>query len=272
MFFNSDFTIFNRKYVPKANGQARVSIGELSVTVIDDPFWQKFAQGWEPDTLRIYQSCLKQGATVVDIGAWIGPTLLFALACGAEHIYAIEPNPASFEKLKSLVDLNPRLADRITLINKAVSEQTGMVNMALAVNEEDTSMFGIRTGEPQGRNVEVESSPLIELIDAHEIDKFDLIKIDIEGAEVMLHRDLEILSRRQCQCIHLSVHVPFFHERSDIQAFAGSLKNYTVYDDRGDLLQFEEVKFRLLSESSHPPWGTRHGNFFELLLHTVYRT
>lgn len=268
MFNNKDSTVFKRNYVPQADGLALVSIGGITVTVVDDPFWRRFAQQWEPDTERIYQSVIKPDAVVLDIGAWIGPTLLFALACGAQEIYAVEPNPDSFQKLSRLIRLNPQLADRVTLINSAISAHSGSVTMGLAAGDEDTSMFGIcRQGHNQ-RTQEVAATTLDGLINDHGLDQINLIKIDIEGAEAMLCNDLEILSRRQQLCIHLSVHVPFFASNADKPAFADSLKNFLIYDDRGEKLQHQQLKQRLLCEAIHPPWGTRHGNFFELLLLT----
>jgi hypothetical protein len=138
--------------------------------------------------------------------------------------------------------------------------------MGLAAGEEDTSMFGIRRQGHQDRNVQVSATPLHQLMKDYELGEIDLIKIDIEGAEVMLSKDLEILSRRQQPCIHLSIHVPFFPQTGDKPAFAKSLEDFVVYDDRGDLLEHGQLRNRILCETMHPAWGTQHGNFFELLL------
>ena len=268
MFNNSNITLFNRKYVQQADGFARISMGEITVTVHDDPFWQKFAQRWEPETERIYQSCVRPGSTVLDIGAWIGPTLLFALACGAKTIYAIEPNPGSYQYLKSLLELNPNIADGITLINKAVSAQTGILNMGLPKDEEDTSMFGIQARSSPSQNLQIPATTLGRLIQDYDLNAIDLIKIDIEGTEVLLYEDLQALSHGQQPLIHLSVHVPFFPENADKHAFTHSLKNFTVFDDRGEPLSHEELVNRITTESLYPEWGTKHGNFFELVLVT----
>lgn len=42
--------------------------------------------------------CNKEN-TYIDIGAWIGPTVLYG-ACVSKHVYAIEPDPAAVSQLK----------------------------------------------------------------------------------------------------------------------------------------------------------------------------
>ena len=261
MMIHNNITLFNRYYNSLGNDLANVTIGDLNVTVPDHPFWQKFADGWEPDTERVYQSTVKAGSTVLDIGAWIGPTLLFALACGAEKIIALEPNPESHSVIEKTLNLNPDIAKKITLLNQAANNKPGVLKMGLVKGESDTSTFGI-----QGDQIDIPTTTIGNLIELHDLEKIDLIKIDIEGAEVLLSDDLEKLSQQSGQVIHLSIHVPFFPEHSDKHRFARACKDFIIYDDRGEKLDHQVLIKRLLSEDSHPEWGTKHGNFFELLL------
>ena len=250
-----------RYYEPLDEEIARVSIGDLEILVPEHPFWARFAKGWEPDTERIYRENVKQGSVILDVGAWIGPTLIFGLYCGASSIVALEPNPTSFARLQKLVALNPDFNARITLINRALHSRPGKLDMGQIRGEEDTSMFSI-----SGNGVEVETISLFSLIDDYRLDQIDLIKIDIEGAEALLLDELQALSDRAGQVIHLSVHVPMFPETSDIERMARVLSAFSVTDDRGDRLQPEELHARLTTKERFPEWGTQHGNFFELLL------
>jgi len=259
--FDIPITLLNRDYQPMESELATVIIGDLEVTVPDHEFWKKFASGWEPDTERIYQSSLSQKSTVLDIGAWIGPTILFSLAYGAENIIALEPNPESFSSLQKILMLNPRLNEKVVLLNQAVSNTPGILKMGLVEGESDTSTFGI-----QGDEIEIETTTITDLIHKYDLNKIDLIKIDIEGSEVLLKDELERLSQIKGQRIHLSIHVPFFPESVDRRSLASALKNFEIYDDRGDQLSFETFKSRLLTDQTHPTWGTKHGNFFEVLL------
>ncbi len=239
----------------------KVSIDDLELLVPNHPFWSKFADGWEPDTERIYRSLLGPGSVVLDIGAWIGPTIVFALSSGASKIIALEPNPSSYRRLEEILEQNPSITERVTLVNRALHTTPGKLKMGLAKGETDTSMFGIT-----GSDYEVETISLEALLQEHQLDKIDLVKIDIEGAEAFLNEELEQLSRQPDQAVHLSVHVPFFPEEIDKNRFADSFSNYKIYDDRGEKLSTQLLRHRLLSKDSHPHWGTQHGNFFELLL------
>ena len=250
-----------RHYEPLNQEIARVSIDDLEILVPEDPFWLRFAAGWEPDTERIYRENVKHGSVVLDVGAWIGPTIIFGLYCGASRIIAVEPNPASFLRLQKLVKLNPDIEKRITLVNRALHPCPGKLTMGQMEGEDDTSMFGI-----SGRGVEVETIALSDLIDEHALDQIDLIKIDIEGAEALLLAELEMLSGLTGQVVHLSVHVPMFPKSSNLERMAEILSAFIVTDDRGGGLSAEELRARLLSTERFPEWGTQHGNFFELLM------
>lgn len=239
----------------------KVSIDDLELVVPNHPFWRKFADGWEPDTERIFRSLLGPGSVVLDIGAWIGPTIIFALSTGASKIIALEPNPNSYRRLKKIIELNPSITERVTLVNRALHTTPGKLKMGLATGETDTSMFGIA-----GSEYEVDTISLGALLQEHQLENIDLVKIDIEGAEAFLHEELEQLSQQTGQAVHLSVHVPFFPEEIDKNQFADSFSNYKIYDDRGEKLSTQLLRHRLLSKESHPQWGTQHGNFFELLL------
>ena len=250
-----------RHYERLGQDTALVSIDNLTMVVPAHPFWDRFAAGWEPDTERIYLEHVTQGSVVLDVGAWIGPTLIFGLYCGASKIVALEPNPASYASLAKLVALNPGIEHRVTLINRALHSRPEKLNMGQTGGDEDTSMFGIA-----GSGVEVETISLFSLFDDYGLDRIDLIKIDIEGAEALLLDELKVLSGRTGQVVHLSIHVPMFPETSDLERMAKVLSAYSVTDDRGGLLRPEELRTRLTTKERFPEWGTQHGNFFELLL------
>lgn len=259
--FDTDVPKFFRSYDQLDSETGLVCIGNVEAKVIHDAFWIKFAAGWEPETERIYRKLVAPGSTVLDVGAWIGSTILFALACGAEKIVALEPNPDSFNTIKKLIELNPMYAEKITLTNHAVSNRREVLSMGLAEGESDTSTSGIA-----GNDFKVDAITLGDVIAKYRLDNLDLVKIDIEGAEVFLFDALVDLSAKPDQKVHLSVHVSFFPKDANKQAFVNSLAGFRIYDDRGEELSHLEFQNRVLSNDSHPDWGTKHGNFFEVLL------
>ena len=250
-----------RNYIKTSDRRGLVTFGDVSVEVPHNPFWQKFALGWEPETERVYQNLVKPGSTVVDIGAWIGSTLLFAMACGANKVIALEPNPESHTAINKMNWQHSNRESSIHLINKALSDQVQTVSMGVIEGENDTSTSGLA-----GNQFTVQTTTWPQLVKDYSLDKIDLIKIDIEGAEALLSEALQEMAERKNQAVHLSIHVPTFPADADIDAFIRSIENFSIYDDRGEALTHKNFANRILSDKTHPDWGTQHGNYFELLL------
>ena len=72
---------------------------------------------FEPGTIKLYDTYVKEGDIVLDIGANIGShTLPLALKVGdSGKVYAFEPTRFAFQKLEANVGLNPCLTSRINL-------------------------------------------------------------------------------------------------------------------------------------------------------------
>ena len=252
--------MFERTYEQHGD-EGLVTIGDIRARVPHNNFWHKFAQGWEPDTERIYREFVIQGGTVLDVGAWIGSTILFALASGAAKVVAVEPNPGSFAALEHMLRINPWMVDRVTLVNGAISDEREVLSMGLVEGEDDTSTSGI-----SGCDFQVQADTLFNLYQEHGIHDSDLVKIDIEGAELLLVDTLTTLSTWPGQVVHLSIHVPFFPKYGDLDGFIEAVCAFDIQDDRGTDLSADEFRERILIPDAKPAWGTKHGNFFEVLL------
>jgi len=143
-------------------------------------------EGLEPGTRRVLTKLLRPGMTFVDVGAHVGLlTLAGARAVGpAGKVLAVEPVPLSFELLNRAIVLNG---------------MTGLVETkcaAIGATREQRKLFiGNVLGhssliKTQSLNtetsseIEVEVLPLDELVQAN--DRVDLIKIDVEGAELLV--------------------------------------------------------------------------------------
>ncbi len=88
-------------------------------------FWDALAAGaWEPAFFSLLHHFLRRGGQYIEIGAWVGPTALFA-ATLASRVHALEPDPAAFRELASNFALNPALARRARLYRGCVWTEAG---------------------------------------------------------------------------------------------------------------------------------------------------
>jgi FkbM family methyltransferase len=122
--------------------------------------------------------------TFVDIGANVGLFSLFvASRAGQEaRILAIEPEPGNLRRLEFNVGANPGVP--ITVIPKALSDQTGVV----AVELDRRDRGGTRTKKidlagASSETIRVPSQTLLDVLAGEGVDAVDALKIDVEGLE-----------------------------------------------------------------------------------------
>lgn len=144
--------------------------------------------GFEPATLKLYESLVGPGNTVLDIGANIGAhTLPLARLVGAEgRVIAFEPTEFAFGKLTANVALNPGLAPRIVLCQDMLVEDAAS-QMPSAVFSSWPLIAECEVHEKhKGRLMETRgarATTLDEAMERAQIGRLDFIKIDVDGNE-----------------------------------------------------------------------------------------
>ena len=116
------------------------------------------------------------GDTVVDVGAGIGtevPTWSRLVGPGG-RVVAIEAHPGSYERLVALIELNGYPVDPV---HAAVTDRAGTVRISDAPNADLNTIMGSEAG------FEVAASTLDEVLAATGVERIDLLKMNIEGAE-----------------------------------------------------------------------------------------
>jgi FkbM family methyltransferase len=122
----------------------------------------------------------------IDIGANIGKyTVMQARKLGAGKVIAIEPEPRAFEILKKNIGLN-NLKNVIPL-KIACSDSNGTADFWLGAKGYGTahSLTEIRN---TSRKISVNTETLDNIMKKLKIEKVDLIKVDVEGAEPRVFR------------------------------------------------------------------------------------
>ena len=192
-----------------------VSRGGRSFRVISHPLAQaaaaEFCSGFEEGTLRFFDAALPHCGKMIDFGAYIGFTALYA-ATQVDTVFAFEPSPVNHELLARNVAENPDLAPRIRLFRHGLGAHDGEAMLyAKAVADSGASLFrdveraGLVSGAPQA-TVPLRSADAV-LRDLG-LDAATLLKIDIEGAEYDVLPAIAALLAERKPWLHVSFH-PF---------------------------------------------------------------
>jgi FkbM family methyltransferase len=138
-------------------------------------------------TTQLFKNAVKQGNTVVDVGANIGYyTLLAAKLTGnMGHVYSFEPDPTNFRVMLNNVALNGY--HNVMPFQKAVSNKIATVKLYLS--KTDVGAHTLReqhdhfqfTQKQAGDYVEVDSVVLDDILHNETV---DVIKMDCEGSEL----------------------------------------------------------------------------------------
>lgn len=214
---------------------------EYTVGAGHDWFWHQFADGsWEPSTFRIFDKFLEPDKTFLDIGAWIGPTTLYA-AKRAKQVFAFEPDPVAYKSLVVNLELND--VKNVVPYPVAVANQWKGIPFGPKTGFGDSmssELWG-KASTPVDRGFQVPAVPLEGLV----IDLMpNFIKIDIEGGEKTIF-DNSAVALEQCRpTIHLSLHTPW--HLKDLDGFKHrimeGLEMYPfIYDENLKLIALDDA-------------------------------
>src|SRR3989344_942009 len=131
---------------------------------------------YEPSQTELIKQEVKEGDTVLDIGANIGYyTLIFAKLVGPRgKVYAFEPDPKNFSLLKKNIKINSY--DNVVLINKAISDKTEKIKLYFSSNNKAShTIYG---SEKNTNFVTIDSIKLDDYFKTNEQD-ISFVKIDV---------------------------------------------------------------------------------------------
>lgn len=197
--------IVSRTVIPLLETQRRFK------TVPDDPFWfrlELLLKRHEYETVQQLQALLKQGDIVLDIGAHIGYySRIFGDLVGTEgRVLAFEPHPRTFTTLRR----NTRRQMHIQLHQVAASdirEETELFDYLMmsasgslhydqtlaALQREQATEYAVapRMENFEPRVYTIQAVVLDDYLRTLGISQVNLIKMDIEGAELAALRGLQ---------------------------------------------------------------------------------
>lgn len=128
----------------------------------------------------------KPGWIVFDVGANVGLPAIMQARRGA-HVYAFEPNPACYRRLSRNVVVNG-LTGQITALNYAIGSTPGTGIMRVPLGLTTHGSVKPVTATIDGATSTVAITSLDHIVPTLEVQRIDLLKIDVEGAEVEVLR------------------------------------------------------------------------------------
>lgn len=182
------------------------------------------------DNIRGHHFCgheLHEDSIVVDLGACLGDFSRQVSTKYGCNVFAIEASPESFNKLYT--------SDRVRKFHYAIAETSGKIRFNLANNPEGCSIYASHR-DCNGTCVEVEATSLSDFLKNHQINYIDLLKVDLEGAEIDLIQSMTPeLSDRIAQ-ITLEFHdfIPSLEIEDKVKAAKHKLR----------LMGFSEIVFK----------------------------
>jgi FkbM family methyltransferase len=145
----------------------------------------------EPEVQAALAELIEPGQTVYDVGANIGFfTILCSRLVGPQgKVYAFEPIPDNVATLRRNIALND--LTNVVVVEQALSASTGTAEMFVSLWSafHSLNLDGASKRDnhgPDGGEITVETVTLDEFVQGEGISAPDLIKLDVEGAELLV--------------------------------------------------------------------------------------
>ena len=227
-------------------------------------FWRYFVDGWEETTWQFYRDHVDPQRPVVDLGSFIGPTVLFAVTAGARRILAVEANPATIEHLQATRAANQDKLSELTIHNGVIHADRSIVSFG----NRDGSLKVSSASSTRGSGFQVPAMTIQDVFVKYPVSNASVIKIDIEGSELDVREQISALAKMDA-AILLSLHPPFWstslHQAAS--AMIAALRGFRAWTVDGKELDSSDIRTMIEYKGDSPPsWGTPKGNFFELVL------
>jgi FkbM family methyltransferase len=201
---------FAVKHLPRV-GITNISLPDDQLVKLDSSgedwiptqlFWHGWL-GYEREVTETFYSLARKSDVILDVGAHIGFfSVLAATVNRHSNVYAFEPLPRVYERLKRNVALNQ--LRNIQTFCAAVGERNGEQEFYFP-NEDAPVSSSLRSdmllatlGEEVVQHVRVPVTTLDSVVESHKLEKVDLIKLDTERTEHdVLAGGTQILKRFQ---------------------------------------------------------------------------
>ena len=148
-------------------------------------------QIWESKNIPVFEAFIRPGMTVIDVGAYIGShTIKFGELAKPGKVYAFEPQEDIHQILSQNIELNG-LGDTVTTYKMALGDRSCNTKMTRHPSEEAlrAKTFSNRGAGTVVGCVDDSDEPFafeMRTLDSFKLDNVGFIKIDVEGAQLLV--------------------------------------------------------------------------------------
>lgn len=158
---------------------------------------------------------------IFDLGSNVGLSVAyFKLKYPESKVYAFEPDPETFKKLKR----NVKQFEDVYVYNIAISDKNSREKFYSYPNSSMSSSTVRRIADQE--YIKVDNRSLDSLIKELKIESIDLMKFDIEGAEMKVFKGCEFL--KKIKYLVGELHIDLIHETKE--NFYSNFKHFNIKD------------------------------------------
>lgn len=189
-----------------------------------------YYRAFEYEIRQQFRTLLQRGHTVLDVGANVGyySALASKLVTRDGHVYAVEPNPMMLPRLRSTIELNQ--LKNVEVLAVAAGNTTGRATLFLPTGHSHGEASLREQNWTAASAVDVDLMPLDSAL---RLDRLDLVKIDVEGAELSVLQGAVRLLRQYRPAIIVEIVPPFVRRfgaaATDVLAFVSDLGHYHLW-------------------------------------------
>lgn len=148
---------------------------------------RRFRKSFEYPVFAFLKDHIQAGDCVVDVGANVGLLSLYMSKLVGPHgkVFSIEASTANAQILLENAEANDM--NNITVINHAVTQEESLVYMTSPIAQHNDALLVMRDAYTEGAEP-ITGFPFDHLVQQWKMKKVKLIKIDIEGAEMLFFK------------------------------------------------------------------------------------
>jgi FkbM family methyltransferase len=220
--------------VPVDGGDIRLH--SHSVDIVSVYLLHQYSYASGPNRVAV-----EPGDVVLDIGGCWGDTALyFAKLVGPSgKVYTFEFDPENLEVMRANLALNPDLASRIEIVERALWDRSGEVLRFAQFGR----MTSVSADADHGSGLETETVTLDDFVEQAGLSTLGFVKMDVEGAELNVLRGARDSLKRFAPRLAVAA----YHKEDDLvrlpEAIAAAGHDYRFFLDTFSPVEEETVLF-----------------------------